>query len=200
MRKQNIIISLFVAASLSCAQTPAPSSGAGSSSASLDRVPEYTPPTNSEKFHAYLHRTFSVATVFEAGVHAGVDQARSAPSQWPEGAQGYAERFGSAAGGIVVRGTTELGMAALFREDLRRQPRGNRSVFTAALADTFTARKGDDGHTAFSFARLLGPPVGGLVESSWKPDGFGKRSAVRAVGLNYGLVFGRNLLKELFGH
>jgi hypothetical protein len=52
----------------------------------------------------------------------------------------------------------------------------------------------------FSIARLLGPPAGGLAESAWKPDGFGHRNALREVGLNYGFVFGRNLVSELFRH
>ena len=163
----------------------------------------YTPPTQSERFYTYLHHTFSVGSILEAGAHAGIDQARSQPSQWPEGAEGYAERFGSAFGGIVARGTTEYALGAIFKEDLRRLPCGSNcttSKFKLALEDTFTARKGDDGHRAFSVARLFGPVSGGLVASTWRPGGFGQRQAIREVGLNYGFVFVRNLVRELVSH
>jgi len=181
-------------------QEPAANAGAGNGSVSAPAGPLYTPPTQAERFHTYLQHTFWVGSILEAGAHAGIDQARFQPSQWPEGAQGYAERFGSAFGGIVVRGTTEYALGDLFREDLRFlpcKPNCSTSKFKAALEDTFTARKGEDGHRAFSVARLVGPLSGGLVASTWLPDGFGHRNAVREVGLTYGLVFVRNLVREL---
>lgn len=126
--------------------------------------------------------------------------ARSQPSQWPEGAAGYFERVGSAYGAVAARGSTEFALGTLLQEDLRIRPRGSRSVVTAALADTFTARKGADGHTGLSFARLFGPVSAGLVESSWKPNGLARHNAVREVGLNDGFAFGRNLAREVLRH
>jgi hypothetical protein len=163
--------------------------------------PRYTPPTQSERFKTYLRQTYGVWSILEAGARAGINQALDRPSQWQEGAEGYAERFGSAMGLIAVRGTTEYVLSAAFKEDLRFRPCRGCSVgskFAAALADTFTARKGDDGHRAFSVARLVGPVSGSLVATNtWEPAGHGRAETVKGVGLTFGLVFFRNVIKEM---
>lgn len=64
--------------------------------------------TNSgERFKTYLKHTCSVSSVLEAAIRGGIDQARDSPTQWPEGAQGYADRFGSVMGQVAIRGTAE---------------------------------------------------------------------------------------------
>jgi hypothetical protein len=198
------LVGAFVIAQLACAQqAPSASPGAASESPAAGTSPLYTPPTHGERFRTYLSHTYGIASVLEAGARAGVDQARDAPSQWPEGAEGYAERFGSAVGGIAVRGTTQYAFGELFREDLRHQPCGSNcstSKFKLALEDTFMARKGSDGHLAFSAARLIGPISSGLVVSTWRPGGFEQRNVVREIGLNYSFVFVRNLVRELARH
>lgn len=155
----------------------------------------YTPPTHREKFQAYVSQTYSVGSLLEAGVDAGISQALHQPIQWQEGATGYAMRFGSAAGEIIVRGTTEYGLGEIFREDLRRFRDPGTSKFQAALEDTFTARKGADGHHAFSVARILGPISGGFVAETWKPGGHNETA--KGIAITYGLVFVRNLIFEL---
>jgi hypothetical protein len=164
--------------------------------------PSYSPPTQNQRFKAYLHSTYGIPSIVEAGVRGGIDQARDHPSEWPEGGQGYADRFGSAMGEIAIRGTTEYLFADIFREDLRHQrcdsPCSD-SVFKRALEDTFTARKGEDGHRAFSVARLVGPISGSAVAvNTWYPATSGKSETVRQVGTHFGFVFGRNLIRELF--
>lgn len=142
-----------------------------------------------------MRHTYGVGSQVEAGIHAGIDQARHQPSQWQEGATGYAERFGSAAGEIIVRGTTEYGFGEIFREDLRlfRDPGTPR--FTAALEDTFTARRGSDGHPAFSVARIVGPISGSFVAQTWKPGNLRDETAT-GIAITYGLVFVRNLISS----
>jgi hypothetical protein len=192
---------ILAVAPLLCAQQPATAGpDTAAVSVSTPALPAYTPPTEAEKFRAYLRPTYGPGSILEAGVRGGIDQARGVPSQWPEGAEGYAERLGSAMGEIAVRGTTEYGFGEIFKEDLRRLPCGpncSTSKFTLALEDTFTARKGSDGHLAFSVARILGPISGGLVASTWRPGGFGRRNVAKEISLNYGLVFARNLIREL---
>jgi hypothetical protein len=73
------------------------------------------------------------------------------------------------------------------------------SKFKAAFDDTFTARKGEDGHRAFSVARIVGPISGSVVAvTAWYPSGSGKSESVRQVGLNFGLIYTRNLIRELW--
>lgn len=168
------------------------------------RMPSYSPPTQAERFKDYLHHTYGLASILEAGARGGIEQARDRPSEWPQGGQGYADRFGSAMGMIAIRGTTEYLIGAALKEDLRiTRCRGCslRSKFTAALKDTFTARKGGDGHTVFSVARLAGPISGNLVAvNTWYPSDTGRSETVKGIALSYGFKFGRNFVKELIAH
>ena len=159
----------------------------------------YIRPTHAEKFQTYLRHTYGVDSIVEAGVRAGIDQGLDRPSQWQEGALGYAERFGSAMGEHAVRGTTAYALGELFHEDLR-YVHDHSNVFKAAFENTFTAAKGEDGHREFSFARLIGPVAGGAVASTWRPGGFSRGEAVREIGLTYGLTFVRNLVRETLHH
>lgn len=161
----------------------------------------YRPPTQSERFKYYVKHTYGIYSLVEAGVRGGIDQALDRPSQWPEGGEGYADRMGSAMGEIAVRGTTEYAFADLFREDLRRIPCDSscpQSAFVRALDDTFTARRGADGHRAFSVARLLGPVAAGVVaRETWYPGGYSDKQVVGEVGVNYGFTFIRSYVREL---
>jgi hypothetical protein len=161
-------------------------------------TPGYTPPTQGERFKSYLAQTYGLRSIFEAGVHAGIGQARDNPSQWPEGAQGYADRYGSAMGEIAVRGTTEYVLADLLREDLRRVHCSSpceESRFEIAFENTFLARKGDDGHEAFSVARFISPFSGSAVAvNTWYPSGAGRADIAKEAVVQFGLRYIRNLI------
>ena len=166
-------------------------------------LPAYTPPTQAERFRTYVKHTFGVSSILEAGVRGGIEQATDNPDEWPQGAQGYADRFGSAMGQIAIRGTTEYLVADIFREDLRFRPCGDDcNKFSAALKDTFLARKGEDGHQTFSVARLVGPWSGSAVAvNTWYPAGDKDNSQiVRQAMFGYGFQFIRNYIREVRGH
>jgi hypothetical protein len=164
----------------------------------------YTPPTQQERFRNYVRHTFSISSLLEAGVRGGIGQALDRPSQWPQGAEGFGDRMGSAAGEIVVRGSTEYLVADLFREDLRRTRCDSpceQSALARAFDDTFVARRGDDGHRAFSVARLVGPIAAGTVaKETWYPGGSSNRQLAGEIGLNYGFTFVRSYVWELAHH
>ena len=173
-------------------------------SAQIRASPAYAPPSQGERLKSYLRHTYGLMSLLEAGAHAGIAQARDNPSQWPQGAEGYGDRFGSAYGEIVVRGTTEYAVADIFREDLRRVQCTHpcsESVFKLAFEDTFLARKGSDGHEAFSVARLVGPFSGAAVAANtWYPAGSGKANTAREFGLQFGLIYVRNVIRESIFH
>jgi hypothetical protein len=166
--------------------------------------PAYSPPTQEQRFRSYLRQTYGLSSLVEAGARAGIDQARDHPSEWPEGAEGYGDRYGSAMGEIIVRETTEYMFADLFREDIRRVPCRrpcSQSKFKLAFEDSFLARRGDDGHESVSFARLIGPFSGNIVATNtWYPAGTTKADSAKGVGLTYGLVYVRNLIHEFIAH
>jgi hypothetical protein len=183
------------------AQQPSAPADTGASPVATAAVPAYTPPTHSEKFRTYLGHTYGLGSILEAGARAGIDQGLYRPSEWQLGAKGYAERFGSAMGVHAVRGTTAYLFGELFAEDLRHLHCGascsGSDRFKIAFENTFAARKGSDGHLAFSVARLIGPIAGGLVVSTWRPQGFRRGQVVREIGMTYGLGFMRNLARQL---
>lgn len=167
--------------------------------------PSYSPPTQGERFKACIKRTYGIEALVEGTTRGAVEQARDEPSQWPKDGQGYADRFGSAMGQIAIRGTTEYVVADLFKEDLRFIPCGKScsqsSKFEAALEDTFLARKGEDGHRAFSVAQLVGPFSSSAVAvETWYPAGYGSSEIVKQGGFNYFFMFARNYVRELTAH
>jgi hypothetical protein len=164
----------------------------------------YTPPTQQERFRNYVKHTFSLSSLVEASIRGGISQGLDRPSEWPEGAEGYGERVGSAMGEIALRGTTEYLVSDLFHEDLRRTRCASpcsQSALARAFDDTFTARKGQDGHRAFSVARLAGPiAAGSIAKAAWYPSGSSNGQVAGEIGLNYGATFLRSYVWELTHH
>lgn len=168
-------------------------------SVNLPMKPAYRPPTQGERFRTYLRHTVGLTSLIEAAARGGIEQARDNPSQWPQGAEGYGERVGSAMGEIVARNTTEYVVADVFREDLRpvrcAQPCPE-SRFKLAFDNTFLARRGEDGHESFSVARITGPFSGSAIAvNTWYPGGAGRSNIVREAGVQFGLIYIRNLLR-----
>lgn len=195
-----LLCGVFGLSSLVCfaQQTSTQVPDAPTPSATRPASPNYSPPTQGERFKNYIGQTYGLKSILEAGAHAGIAQARDNPSEWPQGAQGYADRFGSAMGEIAVRGTTEYVVADLFREDLRRvrcaHPCGE-SRFKIAFDNTFLAKKGDDGHEAFSVARFVGPFSGSAVAvNTWYPSGSGRGNIATEAVVQFGLRYIRNLI------
>jgi len=200
-----ILLGVLVAWPFACyAQEDMPDAPTPQSSAHRTASPVYTPPTQGERLKGYLKATYGIQPVIEAAIRGGLEQKRDRPSEWPQGAQGYADRFGSAMGQIAIRGTTEYVASEVFREDLRFIPCRSpctQSVFTRALEDTFTARRGEDGHRSFSVARMIGPISGAAVATNtWYPAGYGGSEIAKQAGLSYGLIYLRSLIKEARAH
>lgn len=203
MNKIRCVVCAVIFAALPCiAQQPndVPNAPNPQPTAPLRRP--YVPPTQKERLTLCLRHTFGIYSIFEAGMRGGIEQARDKPSQWPQGAEGYADRFGSSMGQIAARGITEYLLADVFREDLRLPPCDRsctESKLRRALNETFTARKGDDGHRAFSVARLLGPVAGGAIATNtWYPAGSNSAGeTAKQIGMNYGFGFLRNYVREL---
>jgi hypothetical protein len=157
----------------------------------------YTPPTQSQRLKDFVTRTFSVGSLLEASIRGGIGQARDTPSEWPQGAEGFGERMGSAAGEIAIRDTTEFLVADMLREDIRRSHGEAQSAFSAAFQDTFTARKGEDGHRVFSLARLAGPVAAGTIaRETWYPGSASGKDVLGEIGINYGFSFVRNFIRD----
>jgi hypothetical protein len=190
----------FNAVALMAQQGPPPNPGSGGGAANMTTNAPYTPPTHAERFQIYIGHTFGPDSIFEAAVWAAIDQAHHSPSQWPEGAKGYAERFGSVMGLQAVRGTAQYALGEAFREDLRYVHCVGCSAsgkIKAAFLNTFAARKGKDGHEDLSVTRLLAPIPGGIVASTWLPGKYDAHLIANEVCFTYAFDLGKNLIVEL---
>ncbi len=163
------------------AQTPAGSGGSSTTTASpssntmqVQPGTTYTPPTSREKLHNYLFEAFGPYPILGAAFVAGIQQAKSHPPEWKQGAEGYGERFGSNFGVALVTTTTRYTLAAAFREDTlyyRCECKGVFHRLGHAVISTVTARRGADGHRVFSFPGLAAPYAGSMTAAlGWYPS------------------------------
>jgi hypothetical protein len=138
----------------------------------------------------YVFDAFGPYPVAGSAITAGIGQFTNSPPEWRQGMAGYSRRFGSDFGIAAVGTTTRYGLSEALRQDslyYRCDCRGVFSRFSHALLSTLTARRGMDGHRAFSFPALVAPYAGSFTAVyGWYPDRFGAKDAFR-MG-NYGLL------------
>jgi hypothetical protein len=105
---------------------------------------QYTPPTQSERFHHYVRSTFSVEAVIRSAAGAASLQGTNTPSEWGQGGEGYAKRFGNSFAQHIMRQTIMYGAADALHEDNRYIPSGLSGAggpLKYAMESTFLARK-----------------------------------------------------------
>ena len=161
----------------------------------------YTRPTETTKLRNYAFDAFGPYALAGAALAAGIGQADDRPPDWKQGAVGYCERFGSDFGIAAIGTTTRYALAEAFREDTLYYRCDCKGVFARArhaVASSFTARRGDDGHREFSFPALIAPYAGAMAAVyGWYPRRYGAKDAFRMgnysllgyLGGNIGLEF-----------
>jgi hypothetical protein len=161
----------------------------------------YTRPTETTKLRNYAFDAFGPYSLAGAALAAGIGQADDRPPDWKQGAVGYGERFGSDFGIAAIGTTTRYALAEAFREDTLYYRCDCKGVFARArhaVASSFTARRGDDGHREFSFPALIAPYAGAMAAVyGWYPRRYGAKDAFRMgnysllgyLGGNIGLEF-----------
>lgn len=164
----------------------------------------YVRPNERATVRKYIFDAYGPYPVAGAGLAAGINQLSNSPPEWRQGSVGYAKRFGSDFGMAAVSTTTRYGLSEALREDssyYRCECTGLFPRLNHAVLSTVTARRGQDGHRAFSFSGLLSPYVGSTVAVyGWYPDRFGAKDAFRHG--NYSLlafVGGNVALEFLYG-
>jgi len=177
------------------AQSQADSGASSSTALSTSTTPPqpdltYTSPKEKTKLHNYFFDAFGPYPIVGAALVAGINQARSTPPEWEQGAEGYGKRFGSSFGIAAVSTTTRYGLAKVFREDTlyyRCECKGFFPRLSHAVISTFTSRRGEDGHRVFSFPALVAPYAGTMTAVyGWYPDRYSAKDGLR-MG-NYSLL------------
>jgi hypothetical protein len=210
MKLRRIMLLLLVTASLPLsAQEQALADSRDSSSTVAITNPAqpdlaYVRPTTKMKLHSYLFDAFGPYPIVGAALAAGLNQADNTPPEWGQGAAGYSRRFGSDFGIAAVTTTTRYALARAFREDTLYYRCECRGVFPRlghAVISTFTGRRGDDGHRAFSFSALVAPYAGTMTAIyAWYPGRYDARDAFRMGNYSLlGYVAGNVALEFLYG-
>ena len=160
----------------------------------------YTRPTERTKLRSYFFDAFGPYAIVGAGILGGIGQAENTPPEWGQSAGAYGERVGSDFGIALVTTTTRYTLAKAFREDTlyyRCECRGVLRRLNHAVISTVTARRGEDGHRAFSFPALVAPYAGTMTAVyGWYPSRYGAKDGFR-MG-NYALLAfaGVNIARE----
>jgi len=206
-----VMFLLLVAFVLVCLSATAKSqslidSGDSSDKVSGGTIPQlrltYVRPTQRTMASNFLFDAFGAYPIAGSAFAAGINQFSNAPPEWKQGVEGYSKRFGSDMGIVAVGTTTRYGLAEAFKEDTlyyRCECRGVLPRLRHALISTFVARRGEDGHSVFSFPALVAPYAGSMTAVyGWYPGRFGAKDAFR-IG-NYGLLsyMGENIALEFF--
>jgi hypothetical protein len=147
----------------------------------------YTPFAPSEKHHLSFDDTFSMRFAVMAAAMAGIQQAQNSPSQWGQGAEGYADRFASLWGQKYLYSSLMFGTTTLFGEDPRRlysEKHGFVPRFADAVRLSWMARR-DDGRVGFAYSRTLSITTARLIAYTWYPDGYSSpEKPLQQVGLS----------------
>lgn len=129
-------------------------------------------PTLRERFHYYVHRTY---TSRERLAYLVADSAlghlQGDPPQWGRDPETFGVRLASNFGRRVVSNSIEFGLGALLNEDARYYPLGYgswRQRIWHATTGAFSAR-GPDRATGFGYSRLGATAGGILIASTWHP-------------------------------
>jgi hypothetical protein len=150
----------------------------------------YVRPSTETKLHSYLFDVVGPYPIAGATLAAGINQEENAPPEWKQGFAGYSRRFGSDFGINAITITTRYGLAQAFREDTlyyRCECRGTFPRLGHAMISTFTGRRGEDGHRAFSLAALVAPYAGTMTAVyGWYPSRYNAKDGFR-LG-NYSLL------------
>jgi hypothetical protein len=170
-----------------------------SSSMASTPAPTYNFPDRYQQFRNYLFSTFGPPGLISTAVGAGLDQSKPAPPEWDSGAEGYAERYGSRFGMLLVSETTKYSLGAVLHEDVafhRCDCTGFIPRSTHAVVSTLTA-KTRSGQTIFSIPALVSPYAGSFtVVNAWYPSRYEPADAFRIGSMTFVFKVAGNLVGE----
>jgi hypothetical protein len=162
----------------------------------------YVRPSHATMLRNYAFDAFGPYPIAGAAIVAGIGQVDNTVPEWKQGAAGYGRRFGSDLGIAAISTTTRYGLSEVFKEDTlyyRCECKGLLPRLSHAVVSTLTARRGQDGHRAFSASSIMAPYAGTMTAVyAWYPDNYGTRYALRIGNYNLLISAGQNILLEFF--
>jgi hypothetical protein len=164
-------------------------------------VHDAAPLTSKQKFGLAWKTVIDPVTFVMVGGAAGIEQAQNHFSEYGQGAQGYAKRFGAGYADTVVG--TFVGSAilpSLLKQDPRYFYKGTGSKasrFFYAVANSVVC-KGDNGHWQTNYSNILGSLAAGGISNLYYPaqDRNGAGLTFENAGIGIGATSFSNLLQE----
>ena len=162
-------------------------------------APAPQPLTPGQKALRRARRLIEPDDLIISAAGAGIEQWRSVPPEWGQGAEGFARRFGSAEGFTAAHGAVALGFDVAFHLDprYRRMPQARfRTRLWNALSQTFIATK-DSGGKTINVSEIAGNFGAGFIANAWEPPGYnsaGSALSRGALGLAYHAA--KNVVRE----
>ena len=124
-----------------------------------------------ERLHIYEHSITNVDSLLDPAFAAAVNQARNEPPEWGQGATGYADRFASGYGRVLISRTIRFGVAALDHEDPRFHPSNETGFLQRVESATFHVFvvPTDRGSQIPAFSRFAGIYGAAFISNAWYP-------------------------------
>ena len=188
-----LVLLLFLGLALGAQQAPAPASPDVHSAQALPRL------TLQERIRDYDTSLFNWERLGISAFSAGLGQWRDRPADWPQGAGGYARRFGDSLGRNAIRQTVGFAVADVLRDDQRYHSLGGGSILSRAwwaLRWTVLTHSAD-GKAVPNLPLFAGAYSTEFIANSWYPAAISHPQNALRRG-NYVLLgaFGFNLWRE----
>jgi hypothetical protein len=124
------------------------------------------------KRYDYKHQLLGPLTLARTAAAAGINQLRNVPSEWGQGAAGYAKRFASSYGTHIVNSTIHYGVSTVRHEEMSYRPSGLDGVGPRtlyALESTVITHKTDTGKPTVAAGEISGAMGAGAISRAWQP-------------------------------
>jgi hypothetical protein len=146
--------------------------------------------------------TFGPNAVVRAGAGAAIGQATNTPSEWGQGAAGFAKRFASGFGKHVIHNGIRYPVAHFLHEELEYRPSGKQGFgprLKYALVGTVVTHKTTTGKRTLAVGEISGALGSGLISRLWQPEStHTMASGFASAGTTLGVDTGMNVVREFW--
>ena len=150
----------------------------------------------------FVRHTFSLAAAGKSAMGAGITQATNTPSEWGQGAAGFAKRFGSAFGKHIVKNAIKYPAAKVFHEEFSYRPSDKTGFgprLKYALTGTVITHKTTTGKPTLYKSELAGAFGSGLISRAWQPASTRSVSmGFASGGITLGVDAAGNVVREFW--
>jgi len=157
------------------------------------------PFTVGEKFDYRVVQSFGLRGFAGGLVGAAIGQGLDSPSEWGQGVEGFAKRYGSSVGGNLTRQSMEFVMESALHEDPRYFPseeKGFKARIKNVLLQTIVARTDSQGHR-IAYGRIVSAFANAQLVNTWQPASTGSvGNGVLRGFTTLGSDLGYNFLQE----